>query len=227
MTHHAFADDVSLARQLADDVAAALTRQLAARGSAAIVVAGGRTPVAFLRELAARPVHWSAVYVTLSDERCVTADDSASNRRLVRDTFAGTPASQAHLPDFDAKAGDAARQWDAWLAAVPRPFAAVVLGMGDDGHLASLFPGMPGLSLALDTTRPPAVVEGLAPTEPRARLSLTLPALLDTDMLALHITGPAKLAVLQRASAPGSALEMPVRALLRQEKIPLEIYHAA
>jgi 6-phosphogluconolactonase len=224
MTDHAFADDESLARQLANDVAAALIRRLAATGSAALVVSGGRTPVAFLRELAARPVEWSAVHVTLADERCVPTDNPASNQRLVRDTFAGTPASQARLIEIDATATDAVRLWDAALAALPRPFAAVVLGMGDDGHFASLFPGMPGLALALDTTRPPTVVAGLAPTEPRDRLSLTLAALLDTDLLALHITGPAKLAVLQRASTPGSVLEMPVRALLRQRQKALAIY---
>jgi 6-phosphogluconolactonase len=102
--------------------------------------------------------------------------------------------------------------------------------MGDDGHFASLFPGMPGLASALATVAPtaaPAVVPGLAPVEPAARLSLTLATLLDTDLLALHVTGSSKLATLQRASQPGSALEMPVRALLDQRRATLEIYHAA
>ena len=85
-----------------------------------------------------------------------------------------------------------------------------------------------GVTVAAPTPgiRAKALSDGVAPTEPKARLSLTLPTLLDTDLLALHVTGDSKLATLRRASCPGSALEMPVRALLEQRRVPLEIYHA-
>lgn len=226
MAHHAFPSGDALARNLANDVAAALERRLAATGAAGLVVSGGRTPAVFLRELASRELDWSKVFVTLADERCVPADDPASNLRLVRAAFADTPGSRATLVDIEATATDAAARWSKALARIPRPFAAVVLGMGDDGHFASLFPGMPGLAAALNLSQAANVVEGVAPVEPRARLSLTLPALLDTDLLVLHVTGDSKLATLRRASCPGSAIEMPVRALLEQRRVPLEIYHA-
>lgn len=226
MAHHAFPSGDALARNLANDVAAALERRLAATGAAGLVVSGGRTPAVFLRELASHGLDWSKVFVTLADERCVPADDPASNLRLVRAALADTPGSRATLVDIEATATDAAARWSKALARIPRPFAAVVLGMGDDGHFASLFPGMPGLAAALNLSQAANVVEGVAPVEPRARLSLTLPALLDTDLLVLHVTGDSKLATLRRASCPGSAIEMPVRALLEQRRVPLEIYHA-
>jgi 6-phosphogluconolactonase len=226
VAHHAFANGDALARNLASDVAAALERRLAAAGAAGLVVSGGRTPAAFLCNLASRDLDWSRVFVTLADERCVPPDDPASNLRLVREAFANTPASLAALVGIDAAATNAAGRWSEALAPIPRPFAAVILGMGDDGHFASLFPGMPGLAAALDLSSAASVIAGVAPVEPRARLSLTLPTLLDTDLLVLHVTGDSKLATLQRASCPGSVLDMPVRALLEQRRVPLEIYHA-
>lgn len=229
MRHHSFSDGDSLARTLAADVANSLIRRLAEHDAASLVVSGGRTPGPFLRELGRQALDWHRVRVTLADERCVPASDAASNLRIVREAFAGTAAAAAQLVELDATATDAAASWGATVSALPRPFAAVVLGMGDDGHFASLFPGMPGLADALAATAPataPAVVHGTAPVEPVARLSLTLATLLDTDLLALHVTGASKLLTLQRASQPGSALEMPVRALLAQRRSKLEIYHA-
>jgi 6-phosphogluconolactonase len=226
VAHHAFSSGDALARNLANDVATALERRLAAEGTAGLVVSGGRTPAAFLRDLASRELDWSNVIVTLADERRVPTDDPASNLRLVRKAFANAPASLATLIDIDATTIHAAARWSEALVRIPRPFAAVILGMGDDGHFASLFPGMPGLAAALDLFNTSSVVEGIAPVEPQARLSLTLPTLLDTGLLVLHVTGDSKLATLQRASRPGSPLEMPVRALLEQRRVPLEIYHA-
>lgn len=226
MAHHAFSSGDALARNLANDVAAALGRRLATDGTAGLVVSGGRTPAAFLRELASRELDWSNVIVTLADERCVPADDPASNLRLVREAFVNSPATHATIVDVDPTATYAAARWIDALVRIPRPFAAVVLGMGEDGHFASLFPGMSGLASALDLFNTAYVVDGIAPVEPRARLSLTLPILLDTDLLVLQVTGDSKLETLRRASRPGSPLEMPVRALLEQRRVPLEIYHA-
>ena len=211
---------------LADDVAAAIARRLARDGAASLVVSGGRTPGPFLRSLAQQSLDWPRVTVLLADERRVPLDHPGSNQRALRAAFAATAAAVS-LHDIDPTAVDAPERWRARLAGAARPFAAVVLGMGEDGHFASLFPGMPGLGDALDPHGPATVVEAVAPAEPRARLSLTLAALLDTTLLALYVTGAAKLAVLQRAARSGDAMALPVRALLRQQRAPLRVYHEA
>jgi 6-phosphogluconolactonase len=226
LAQQVFADSAALASRLATDVATAVERRLQVASSTAIVVPGGRTPAAFLRQLAQRPLDWSRVQVLLADERCVPLADPASNQRMVLDAFAGSPAVDSLRP-IDPTAPGAQALWQARLDRVARPFAAVVLGMGEDGHFASLFPGAPGLAAALDPDGPRSVVRGVAPVEPRERLSLALAALLDTDLLALHIEGPTKLDVLRRAATAGDMQELPVRALLQQRRVPLEIYCVA
>ena len=111
-----------------------------------------------------------------------------------------------------------------------QPFDVVVLGMGDDGHTASLFPGSAALAAGLNASAAPGCLEVMPPQDSRApqashaRLSLNLTALLNSRQLYLQITGAQKQAVYERARAAGPIEEMPVRAILRQNAVPVEVY---
>jgi 6-phosphogluconolactonase len=176
--------------------------------------------------LRAEDLDWSAVCVALADERWVDPSDPASNEKLVRDVLLQGPAAAARFqglkngaptPDMGAVSA-----WETF-ARVPRPFDATVLGMGDDGHTASLFPGSPNLPNALDPAAAAGCVGMRAPAAPRPRLSLNLSALLDSRRIVVLITGDAKWRTYLAACAPGPEQEMPVRAVLRQTRAPVEV----
>jgi 6-phosphogluconolactonase len=106
---------------------------------------------------------------------------------------------------------------------VPRPFDVLVLGMGDDGHTASLFPDSPNLELALDEAAAAGCIGMRSPTLPEARLSLNLRALLDSRRIVILITGESKWRTYIAALQPGAVERMPVRAVLRQRRTPVEV----
>src|SRR6185312_8806053 len=144
----------------------------------------------------------SSVWVTLTDERWVDVHSSASNERLVREHLLRNAAAGAQFLGLKSPQTDphsaAAGCWSA-LAELPRPFDFVLLGMGDDGHVASLFPDSPGLAAALDLAQPPGCVAMSAPAAPRTRMSLNLRALMDARRIAVLIVGEAKWATYERA----------------------------
>ena len=109
---------------------------------------------------------------------------------------------------------------------MPRPFDVTVLGMGDDGHTASLFPRSPNLPAALNPSAAAGCIGMLAPTEPHARLSLNLAALLGSRLMYILLLGEAKLRTFTAASGAGPVEEMPVRAVLRQDRTPVEVVWA-
>jgi 6-phosphogluconolactonase len=221
-----YADMDALARDLARDIAASLAAAIATRGTASLVVSGGRSPVKLFEALRTQPLEWRQVCVALADERWVDVLDPGSNERLVREHLLKDHAAAARFlglkngaptPDIGAVSA-----WETF-ARVPRPFDAVVLGMGDDGHTASLFPGSPNLASALNPAAVAGCVGMWAPVAPQARLSLNLTALLDARRVIIIISGEAKWRTYAAACGPGPERDMPVRAVLRQARTPVEV----
>jgi len=218
-----YTDAGQLAEALALQVAQALRQAIEQRGSACLLVSGGRSPLAFFQALAQQPLPWARVMISLADERWVAPEHADSNEALVRrNLLQGSAASAQFLGLYQPAASlEAATELaDTALAALP-PVDVLVLGMGEDGHCASLFPGSPLLALALERDCPRRVLPMQAPVAPTARLSLTLPLLASARLPLLAIQGPAKLATLEQALAGSDALQMPIRALL---KAPLQIH---
>jgi 6-phosphogluconolactonase len=219
----------ALSQALAADVADTLGRAMALRGLASLVVSGGHTPIKLFGRLRTQPIDWSRVCVALADERWVEPTDAGSNEKLVRDVLLKDQAAAARFSGLKNAAPSpdlgAVSAWETF-ARVPRPFDVTVLGMGDDGHTASLFPGSPNLESALNPAAAAGCVGTRAPIAPQARLSLNLSALLDSRRLLILIQGEAKWRTYLAASASGPVEEMPVRAVLRQKRAPVEVIWA-
>lgn len=213
-----FADKLTLAKELAEAVAEHIRTAIAERGEAVIAVSGGSTPNRFFQALGkTKDIDWTKVIVTLVDERWVGETDERSNALLVNERMLQGPAAVARfLPLYsggDEPTPEAVAKTNAALAQLPRPFAAVVLGMGSDGHTASFFPEGDTLAEALSAAGPALAIH--APGAGEARITLTLPYLLNTDGLYLHIEGEEKAGVLDTALSEGPTEDMPIRAVLR------------
>ena len=229
LQEHTCANTAAQARQLAEAVAGQLHHAIATRGRALLAVSGGKSPIALFEHLRQQPLDWASVTVLLVDERCVPHTHPDSNTALVRQHLLQDGAAEATFVTFfdaldaiDTLAAAANQR----LAALHWPLDVAVLGMGEDGHTASLFPAAPGLDTALHTTahvawvRPDAIGHA-----PHPRLTLTLPTLQAARQLHLSLAGPAKQAVYRQALAqPDAAL--PVSLLLHRPAHPFSVWLA-
>ena len=227
-TEHLFADGAQAAADLATRIATLLTDAIATRGTASIALSGGRSPKPVLEALATTPLDWAKVVVTLVDERWVAPDAPDSNERLLRETLLTGPAAAARFVPMkndapDAYAGQPAVE--AAFATIPGPLDIVLLGMGEDGHTASLFPQAAELADGLSSAARTIAVT--PPAAPHQRLSLTASAILAARHIFLQIGGDAKKAVYDRARAGGPVEQLPIRLALLQDKTPVGIWISA
>ncbi|GGX86832.1 6-phosphogluconolactonase [Litchfieldella qijiaojingensis] len=219
-----YASRERLARQLAEAVAEALRIDLAYQERALLVVSGGSTPVPFFQALANIELPWERVDVTLADERWVDEAAEDSNARLVREhllTGAAEAANFVSLTTADATPEQGVSVVASRVERLTWPASVVILGMGGDGHTASLFPDSRELGLALSTDD--SVVAVRTPSQPQARITLSAARLHQARRHILHLNGEDKRAVLATAMAGDDVRKLPIRAFLA---CPLAIYWA-
>lgn len=220
-----FNSRVELDGALTEYIGERLQAEINNGGRASLAVSGGSTPRGLFRGLSHSPTDWSQVDITLVDERWVASDSDQSNERLVRDELLQNRAACANFVGLkcDAPAPEiAVKEIIANLAEVHRPFSAVVLGMGEDGHTASWFPEASNLLTLLDPNGMTLLAATDPVTAPHQRLTLTMAAVLDSHEIVIHITGEAKRAVLQSAQDN----QPPIAAVLAQTAVPVSIWWA-
>ena len=221
---HTAANDDKLALDLAKAIADKLADALAERDRASLAVSGGRTPAAMFQVLSQIDIDWRRVDVTLVDERWVAEDQAGSNAALVKANLMQHLAAEANfIAMYNGADSNLAgvQQCQQDLSAMRRPLDVVVLGMGNDGHTASLFPDCPNLQQAMAEHNPALCAATTAPVEPTQRMTWTAQQIHLARHKLLHLVGDDKLDTLAEAMQLRSPNKMPIFAFLQR---PIDIY---
>jgi 6-phosphogluconolactonase len=227
---HDYPDTAALAVGLCAALRIACEDALRERGAALLSLAGGRTPFPAYRTLAASmDIDWSKMVVMPGDDRCVAHDHPASNLVALRDAFSSAQGVRIEaLTAANGDVGASLAQARAMLARHPAPFDAVVLGMGEDAHTASLFPNVPGLAeaMAADACDDAFMLtpDPLPPEAPFPRITLGYARLLRARSLHLLVTGARKREVLRAAQATYDPIGAPISAFLHAPAHTLHIH---
>lgn len=214
-----------LAQALACRIARGLWQAIDRRGRAYLMLSGGSTPAPMLRALGQQPLPWTQVEVTLADERWVNEQHAESNARMLRETLFAGAAQEAHWRSLyhgaaSVEAEVAALNQMDWTQQAPD---VLVLGMGGDGHTASLFPDLPDLQQWLSPQAPEPLLAVHTQASPLARVSFSGRILHSADSILLHLHGEDKMQVLEQAQAQRESHELgealPIASFLDQAEI--------
>lgn len=224
-----FEDDSVLARSLAAEIAECLRKAIRARGQARIVLSGGTTPQKTYLFLSKEDVKWERVEITLADERWVPSSHPRSNHCLLNMTlFEPMENKPRFVPLYrdGVEPAEAIKDINAAVGKIVRPFDLVLLGMGNDGHTASLFPQGDQLEQSLDLDDPLLARVINAPGAAEPRVTLTLKALTDARRIILAFSGQKKFDTFEKVMAGGPQEDMPIRAVLRHADAPVEVFYS-
>ncbi|HNP35615.1 MAG TPA: 6-phosphogluconolactonase [Woeseiaceae bacterium] len=227
MIEHIFPDRDAASVAVAERIEHLLAGRLAMHAGAAFVVSGGSSPKATYAKLADKNLDWHRVHAILSDERWVPNDSDDSNERMIRETLITARATGLSLMPFYSAGidlSDQCVQIDKHLRQLPLPFACTLLGMGTDGHFASLFPGISNLDEGLNLASGSWSIPVRRPGNPHDRVSLTLGALTTSDEIILLIFGEEKRVVAMQAAQSES--RYPVGRLFAQQRAPVHVFWA-
>lgn len=233
-------DAQSLAENLAGELVIRINDAIDANGLAVIALSGGSTPKPLFNALADHSIDWTKVVITLVDERWVPESHSLSNAAFMQEHLLSKLSSQPRfVPLYQA-----AQTVDASIPVVmadyfaatgsstanpnsnPKPFDVVILGMGGDGHTASFFPDADNIDQLVSLDVNERLLSCESPSTQVARITWSLPVLLNTSYLALHFTGHGKFNVFEQAADGGDISELPIRGAIFQNSTPLNVYYA-
>lgn len=203
----------TLSEQLADDVAKQLTQAVSDHGTASLIVSGGSTPKPFFQTLKQMDLPWNKITITLADERWVLPNSDESTEKLVRENLLHADATFISMSPINENESlsDGVERINQSLQSINQPFNVVILGMGEDGHTASLFPNHDSnnydgdaLCLAVDDS----------PKPPPQRITLTPNTILSARHLIIHITGDGKKDMYDMAVKSGDKMTYPIAAFI-------------
>lgn len=228
-----FPDRKTLYDAITASLYADLSKALAGDDNVGLVVPGGKTPIPIFDRLSAMELKWSDIWVTLTDERWVDTASDASNEGMLRGALLQNRAKAARFISLytgDKSPDKAEVVVHNKLSVFPWHNMICMLGMGNDGHIASLFPDNPGLEKAIKLDEKMICMaqtpDPLPKEAPYERMTLTLSALLSAHKVYLVMVGEGKVETLERAEEGNAINAMPVRGVLQQAITPVQVYWA-
>lgn len=219
-----FETSAELNQVFAQEIADKLQAGIDSTGTASLLVSGGSTPRPMFAVLSEIDIAWEKVNIALVDDRWVATNDAASNEKMANEALLINKASKANFVGMKTSQQDAFKaeaEVTEKLAHIQQPFDVVILGMGEDGHTASIFPCCEQLDEALTTDK---VLMATQPTTaPHQRMTFTKSALLNSKQLYLHLVGESKEAVLNQVAEGEDEKLAPIRAFLNQTTVPMTV----
>lgn len=218
-----------LDNELARTVSTILAKAIKDTGKASIAVSGGSTPKGFFSVLSQSDIDWSKVTITLADERWVPIDSDASNTRLVHENLLQNKAKEAkffHLKQGNELTSETLADLNMAASKTLLPLDVLILGMGEDGHTASLFPCSDEITSGLDITNDAVLLKVQPKTASHQRISFTFASLITSKNIFLHSCGEGKKTVLTQALEGNDPFEMPIRAFLQHPSLNTQIFWA-